>query len=74
MRYFYEQLLANITPTQVEKELKKFGATKPSGIQVRSKQGGGFCFAFVLFEQAASVQTVFQASPILIGGHQVYLR
>jgi len=34
---------------------------------------GGFCFGFVEFEEAASVQTALQASPITINGRQAFV-
>ena len=71
---FINNLPVNITPSQVKEELKKFGAIKPSGVQIRSKQGSGSSYGFVEFEEAASVQTAVQASPIPIGGRQVFVR
>lgn len=66
---YIKHLPVNVTPAEVEQEFKKFGAIKPSGVQVRSKQGG-FCYGFVEFEEAASVQAALQASPIIINGRQ----
>lgn len=69
---YIKHLPVNVTPAQVEEEFKKFGAIKPNGVQVRSKQGG-FCFGFVEFEEAGSVQTALQASPITINGRQAFV-
>lgn len=69
---YIKHLPGNVTPVQVEEEFKKFGAIKQNGVQVRSKQGG-FCFGFVEFEEAASVQTALQASPITINGRQAFV-
>lgn len=69
---YIRNLPYNATASQLEEEFKKFGAIKPSGVQVRSKQGG-FCYGFVEFETAASVQTALEASPITIGGRQAYV-
>lgn len=69
---YIKHLPVNVTPAQVEEEFKKFGAIKPSGVQVRSKQGG-FCYGFVEFEEVASVQTALQASPIIINGRQAFV-
>lgn len=66
---YIKHLPVNVTPAEVEEEFKKFGAVKPSGVQVRSKQGG-FCYGFVEFEEAASVQAALQASPVIINGRQ----
>ncbi|KAL4369161.1 hypothetical protein GQ457_05G003950 [Hibiscus cannabinus] len=56
------------TPTMLENEFKKFGPIKNGGIQVRSQKG--FCFGFVEFEMASSVQSAIEASPINIGGRR----
>ena len=64
---------ANVTTPQVEEELK-FGAITPSGIEVRSREVGGSSYAFVEFEEAASVQTAIEASPIVIGGCKAFIR
>lgn len=55
-------------PAMVEEAFKKFGPIKDEGIQVRSQRG--FCFGFVEFEDAISVQKAIEASPISIGGRQ----
>ncbi|KAK8654113.1 hypothetical protein V6N13_128089 [Hibiscus sabdariffa] len=56
------------TPSMLENEFKKFGPIKSGGIQVRSQKG--FCFGFVEFEMASSVQSAIEASPINIGGRR----
>ncbi|GMI69220.1 hypothetical protein like AT3G25150 [Hibiscus trionum] len=56
------------TPSMLENEFKKFGPIKSGGIQVRSQKG--FCFGFVEFEMASSVQSAIEASPINIGGRK----
>jgi len=71
---FMGKLPANITPAQVEKEVKQFGEVKPSGVQVMRKQGDELCFAFVKFQEAASVQNAVKASPIIIGGREVVIK
>jgi RNA recognition motif-containing protein len=71
---FIDNLPLNISPAQVEQELKKFGAIKPSGVQVRSRTGGLPCFGFVQFKEAASIQAAVRASPILIRGREVIVR
>ncbi|XP_047316101.1 nuclear transport factor 2-like isoform X2 [Impatiens glandulifera] len=59
-------------PGLLEEEFKKFGTIKSGGIQVRSKQG--FCFGFVEFEAASAVEKAIEASPITIGGRQVFVQ
>ncbi|KAL8516568.1 hypothetical protein ACS0TY_015004 [Phlomoides rotata] len=50
----------------LEDVFKKFGSIKKDGIQVRSNRQ--FCFGFVEFEEASSVQKAIEASPVAIGG------
>ncbi|KAB2053516.1 hypothetical protein ES319_A12G192900v1 [Gossypium barbadense] len=57
------------TPVQLEVAFKKFGPIKRNGIQVRSNKQG-FTFGFVEFENASSVQSALEASPITIGDRQ----
>ncbi|KAK5777122.1 hypothetical protein PVK06_045088 [Gossypium arboreum] len=57
------------TPAQLEVAFKKFGPIKRNGIQVRSNKQG-FTFGFVEFENASSVQSALEASPITIGDRQ----
>eukprot|EP00253_Pinus_taeda_P030139 PITA_30139 len=71
---FLKNLPVNVTASQLGEELKKFGAIKPSGITVKSRQESGYCFGFVDFEEIASVQRAIDASPILIGGRQVVIK
>ena len=71
---FVSNLAANITPSQLEEEMKKFGAIKPSGVQVRNRPGAQACYGFVEFKEAVSAQAAIQASPILINDRRVYIR
>lgn len=70
---YVRNLPLNATETQLEDEFKKFGAIKQNGIQVRSNKIQGFCFGFVEFEDATSVQSAIEASPVMIGGRQCYV-
>ncbi|XVF72291.1 hypothetical protein PTKIN_Ptkin12aG0108400 [Pterospermum kingtungense] len=65
---YVKGLPLNATPSMLENEFKKFGPIKSDGIQVRSQKG--FCFGFVEFEVASSVQSAIEASPINIGGRK----
>ncbi|KAB2057158.1 hypothetical protein ES319_A11G150200v1 [Gossypium barbadense] len=65
---YVKGLPLNATPSMLEIEFKKFGPIKSGGIQVRSQKG--FCFGFVEFEMASSVQSAIEASPINIGGRK----
>eukprot|EP00252_Welwitschia_mirabilis_P016883 TRINITY_DN3757_c0_g1_i1.p1 TRINITY_DN3757_c0_g1~~TRINITY_DN3757_c0_g1_i1.p1 ORF type:complete len:539 (+),score=132.68 TRINITY_DN3757_c0_g1_i1:220-1836(+) len=62
----------NATISQVEEMLKKFGPIKPSGVQIRSKQGG-FCYGFVKFEEQISAKKALEASPMIIGGRRAFI-
>ena len=68
---FVSNLHAKITPAQVEAEFKKFGTIKPSGVQLKRTQGGGASYAFIEFEEVASVQAEVKAAPIPMGGRQI---
>ncbi|KAE8730580.1 Nuclear transport factor 2 family protein with RNA binding domain [Hibiscus syriacus] len=65
---YIKGLPLNATPSMLENEFIKFGPIKSGGIQVRSQKG--FCFGFVEFEMASSVQSAIEASPINIGGRK----
>ncbi|TYH43929.1 hypothetical protein ES332_D11G158900v1 [Gossypium tomentosum] len=65
---YVKGLPLNATPGMLENEFKKFGPIKSGGIQVRSQKG--FCFGFVEFEMASSVQSAIEASPINVGGRK----
>lgn len=58
----------NATSSSLAEEFRKFGNIKHGGIQVRNNKIQGFCFGFVEFEEASSVQKAIEASPIQIGG------
>ncbi|GJN37138.1 hypothetical protein PR202_gb26063 [Eleusine coracana subsp. coracana] len=70
---YVRNLPLNATPQQLEDEFKTFGTIKTDGIQVRSNKIQGFCFGFVEFEDASSVQSAIEASPIIIGDRQCYI-
>ncbi|XP_022011270.1 nuclear transport factor 2 isoform X1 [Helianthus annuus] len=68
---YIRNLPHNATVPQLETEFKKFGPIKQGGIQVRSHKQFGFCFGFVEFQDATSMQNAIQSSPVLIGGKEV---
>ncbi|XP_042402809.1 nuclear transport factor 2-like isoform X1 [Zingiber officinale] len=70
---FVKSLPLDATPEQLEQEFNKFGPIKADGIQVRSHKLQGFCYGFVEFEAANSVQKALEASPVMIGGRQAYV-
>uniref|UniRef100_A0ACD5UZ69 Uncharacterized protein n=2 Tax=Avena sativa TaxID=4498 RepID=A0ACD5UZ69_AVESA len=63
---YVKNLPLNATPSQLEEEFKRFGTIKPDGIQVRSHKIQGFCYGFIEFEDASSVQNALAASPVTI--------
>ncbi|XP_078440972.1 nuclear transport factor 2-like [Wolffia australiana] len=70
---YVKNLPLNATPAQLEEEFKRFGVIKPGGVQVRSNKLQGFCFGFVEYESASSVQVAIEGSPVLIGGRQAHV-
>ncbi|KAK6145121.1 hypothetical protein DH2020_021941 [Rehmannia glutinosa] len=81
---YIKGLPMNATEALLEEVFKKFGTIKNDGIQVRSLrvcsnssfdllQQQGFCFGFVEFEEASSVQKALEASPVAIGGRQAFV-
>ncbi|XP_022758738.1 putative G3BP-like protein isoform X2 [Durio zibethinus] len=59
---YVKGLPLNATPSMLENEFKKFGPIKTDGIQVRSQKG--FCFGFVEFEVASSVQSAIEGTKV----------
>ncbi|GFP93492.1 putative g3bp-like protein, partial [Phtheirospermum japonicum] len=70
---YIKGLPMSATDSVLEEVFKKFGTIKNDGIQVRSNKQQGFCFGFVEFEEASSVQKALEASPVLIGGRQAFV-
>ncbi|KAI5064397.1 hypothetical protein GOP47_0021067 [Adiantum capillus-veneris] len=69
---YVKNLPLSILQDDLEKEFQKFGSVKPGGVNLRN-QKQGVCFAFIQFEDASSVRSAIEASPISIGGRQVYI-
>lgn len=63
---YIKNLPLHATPSQLEEEFKRFGTIKHDGIQVRSHKIQGFCYGFIEFEDASSVQSALAASPVTI--------
>lgn len=66
---YLKGLPLDATPALIDNEFQKFGLIKTNGIQVRSQKG--FCFGFVEFESANSMQSAIEASPVMLSGHRV---
>eukprot|EP00250_Pteridium_aquilinum_P006193 c16160_g1_i1 orf=625-2181(-) len=69
---YVKNLPLNIMATELEEEFKKYGSIKPGGANLRN-QRAGVCFAFIEYDEPSSAQSAIEASPILIGGRQVYV-
>ncbi|KAG5514816.1 hypothetical protein RHGRI_036012 [Rhododendron griersonianum] len=70
---YIKGLPMNATDSLLEDEFKKFGTIKAGSVQVRSNKKQGFCFGFVEFEVESAVQKAIEASPVSVGGCQVYV-
>ncbi|KAL3633298.1 hypothetical protein CASFOL_022825 [Castilleja foliolosa] len=70
---YIKGLPMSATDSVLEEVFKKFGTIKNDGIQVRSNKQQGFCFGFVEFEEASSVQKALEASPVVIGGRPAFV-
>lgn len=69
---YAKNLPLNITQEELEKEFQKFGSLKPGGVNLKN-QKVGVCFAFIEFEDLSSALSAIEASPISIGGRQIYV-
>lgn len=65
---YIRNLPFDVSHTELDTEFKKFGPIK--GIQVRSNKQQGYCFGFVEFVSASSMNDAIQASPVTVGGRQ----
>ncbi|XP_010556866.1 PREDICTED: putative G3BP-like protein [Tarenaya hassleriana] len=71
---YIRNLSSDITAAEIEEEFKNFGAIKPDGVFIRNRKDVvGVCYAFVEFEEMFAVENAIKASPILLGGRQVYI-
>ncbi|XP_057416830.1 nuclear transport factor 2 [Lotus japonicus] len=66
---YIRNLPFNATVEQLEEVFNKFGPIKHGGVQVRSSKHG-FCFGFIEFEDASSMQSALEATPIIVGERQ----
>ncbi|KAM7257056.1 hypothetical protein ACFE04_012797 [Oxalis oulophora] len=71
---YVRNLPSTITAAELELEFKNFGTIKPDGVFIRNRKDAvGVCFAFVEFENSYGVQNAIKASPIQLGGRQIYI-
>ncbi|KNA21948.1 hypothetical protein SOVF_038180 [Spinacia oleracea] len=69
---YVRNLPQNATAAQLEEVFSKYGPIKQGGIQVRSNKQG-FCFGFVEFESASSMNSAIEASPLMIGSRKAVI-
>ncbi|CAN8247863.1 unnamed protein product [Cochlearia groenlandica] len=71
---YVRNLPSDISAFEIEEEFKNFGTIKPEGVFLRTRKDViGVCYAFVEFEDMTSVENAIKASPIYLGGRQVYI-
>ncbi|KAB2634476.1 G3BP-like protein [Pyrus ussuriensis x Pyrus communis] len=70
---YVRNLPPTVTEDEIEEEFKNFGQIKPDGVFVRARKEIGVCYAFVEYEDFASVHNALKASPIHLAGRQVYI-
>jgi RNA recognition motif-containing protein len=71
---YVRNLPSDISASEIEEEFKNFGTIKPDGVFLRTRKDVmGVCYAFVEFEDMTSVENAIKASPIYLGGRQVYI-
>ncbi|XP_010481792.1 PREDICTED: ras GTPase-activating protein-binding protein 1 [Camelina sativa] len=71
---YVRNLPSDISASEIEEEFKNFGTIKPDGVFLRTRKDVmGVCYAFVEFEEMTSVEKAIKASPIYLGGRQVYI-
>ncbi|CBI37186.3 unnamed protein product, partial [Vitis vinifera] len=70
---YVRNLPPSVSTDDIEQEFKNFGRIKPGGVFIRNRMESGVCYAFVEFEDILGVQNAIKASPIQLGGRQVYI-
>ncbi|XP_078437191.1 nuclear transport factor 2-like [Wolffia australiana] len=59
------------TLAEVENLFKKFGPIRQGGVQMKVNKRDNYCFCFVEFESASSVQAAVEAMPLELAGHRI---
>ncbi|KAL9232933.1 hypothetical protein vseg_007992 [Gypsophila vaccaria] len=70
---YVRNLLPNVSSSELEEEFKKFGQLSSEGVAIRRLKDTDVCYAFVEFEDIASVQGAIKAGSVQIGGRQLYI-
>ncbi|XP_019188211.1 PREDICTED: putative G3BP-like protein [Ipomoea nil] len=73
MSVYVRNLPSTISTLDIMQEFKSFGRIKQDGVFLRNRKEVGVCYAFVEFEDIQSVKNAIKASPVQIGGRQVYI-
>ncbi|KAK8941451.1 hypothetical protein KSP39_PZI009797 [Platanthera zijinensis] len=66
-------LPASISTSDLELEFRNFGRIKPDGVTIRSRKEAGVFYAFIEYEDAASVQNALKASPVQLNGRLIHV-
>ncbi|CAM6083621.1 unnamed protein product [Calypogeia fissa] len=70
---YVKNLPLDISTSQLEGELTRFGLITTGGVIIQGQQDG-ICYAFVRFKDSASAQNAIESSPISFGGRTVYIQ
>eukprot|EP00252_Welwitschia_mirabilis_P018134 TRINITY_DN4035_c0_g1_i1.p1 TRINITY_DN4035_c0_g1~~TRINITY_DN4035_c0_g1_i1.p1 ORF type:complete len:470 (-),score=120.70 TRINITY_DN4035_c0_g1_i1:227-1636(-) len=70
---YVRNLPSTVTSSDLELEFQRYGKIRLGGITVVNKKEARSCFAFIEFEDSASVQNAVGASPLTFGGRQIHI-
>ncbi|KAL2923020.1 putative G3BP-like protein [Bienertia sinuspersici] len=70
---YVRNLSPTISASEIEDEFVKFGQLTSEGVAIRRLKDTDVCYAFVEFEDIASVQSAIKAGSVQIAGRQVYI-
>ncbi|XP_039029695.1 nuclear transport factor 2-like [Hibiscus syriacus] len=70
---YVRNLPTTVSKSEIMEEFKKFGEISPDGVVIRIRKDVGICYAFVEFEDMASVHNAVKAGSAVVAGQQVYI-
>lgn len=70
---YVRNLPPTVSASEIEEEFKKFGQLTAEGVAIRRHKDTEVCYAFVEFEDIASVHSVIKAASVQIAGRQVFI-
>lgn len=70
---YVRNLSTTVSASEIEEEFKKFGKLSSEGVAIRRLKDTDVCYAFVEFEDLASVQDAIKAGSVQVAGRQVYI-